>query len=162
MRSWGTAAVTYEWSFQPSYASSERSIRRLSYLSTLLIGVIATVGAVYPPKFLQDLVVLVSGGLACAFLVPMLLTLYWPRSNRQGVFAAMLAGLGTYLALYIVGFLHSGEAGQRSWQPYFLLGLDPLLWGFALALVAGVLVAGLTPAPPAEIVRRFFGPAEES
>ncbi|MCA9246422.1 MAG: hypothetical protein KDA42_04880 [Planctomycetales bacterium] len=141
---------------------SERSIRRLSYLCTLTVGVIAALGAVYPPKFLQDLVVLVGGGLSCAFLMPMLLTLYWPRSNRQGVLAAMICGLGTYLSLYIIGFVRSGDAGQRSWQPLTPLGINPLVWGFAASLLFGLLVTRATPRPSSEIVARFFGPRESA
>ena len=72
--------------------ASEKTIRRMSYLCTLLIGLGAMLGAINPPRFLQDIIVYVSSGLAACFLAPMVYALYWPRINAAGAFAAMLGG----------------------------------------------------------------------
>jgi Na+/pantothenate symporter len=113
-------------------AAPERTLKRLSYACTLVVGIAATVGAVYPPRFLQYLIVFTGGGLAVAFLVPVALGVYWPRFNKAGAYAAMLGGVGVYLLLYLTGFLLYG--GTNPVRP---LGLDPLIWGFAASLAFG-------------------------
>jgi Na+/pantothenate symporter len=139
----------YQRNIHPEAA--ERTIRRLSYLCTLLIGVVVTLGAMNPPQFLQYLIVFTGGGLSVSFLMPVTLMIYWPRANVQGVAAAMLGGLGSYLSLYVAGFLL-----YESSQPYRLLSLDPLIWGFSASLVCGLAVSLASPPPSETLVRRFF------
>ena len=79
-------------------AATEAKIKKLSYFFTLIVGLGALVGAMYPPEFLQDIIVYTGSGLAAAFLAPVVYALYWPRSNYQGCIAAMLGGFGTHLA----------------------------------------------------------------
>src|SRR5262249_24111488 len=95
---------------------SERTIKISSYLLTALVGVIVMVGALNPPAFLQYIIVFTGSGLGCAFLAPMLLTLYWRRATRAGVLAAMLGGMVTVGALYVLGWLDSGS--QQAVQQY--------------------------------------------
>ena len=45
-------------------AAQEKTIKRLSYLSTLIVGTLAMIGAVNPPDFLQDIIVYTGSGLA--------------------------------------------------------------------------------------------------
>jgi len=132
--------------------ATERTIRRLTYFVTLLVGVAAVLGALYPPAYLQDIIVYTGSGLASGFLVPMGLALYWSRMNAAGAIAGMLAGFLSHLALYSVGFfVHGGFQAIR------IAYLDPLIPGVAVSLVASVGVA-LATAPPSEgLVRKFFG-----
>lgn len=132
-------------------AADERTIKILSYSCTVLIGLLATLGAVKPPQFLQYIIVFSGGALSSAFLMPVALGLYWPRFTKEGAIASMLSGFGMYFGLYLAGFLLYGGT-----SPIRLLGLDPLIWGF-LASVAGA-VAGtyMASPPPAHIVTRFF------
>ena len=132
--------------------ATERTIRRLTYFVTLLVGVAAVLGALYPPAYLQDIIVYTGSGLASGFLVPMGLALYWSRMNAAGAIAGMLAGFLSHLALYSVGFfVHGGFQAIR------IANLDPLIPGVAVSLVASVGVA-LATAPPSEgLVRKFFG-----
>jgi SSS family solute:Na+ symporter/sodium/pantothenate symporter len=139
----------YQRNINPS--ASEKTIKRFSYLCTLLVGVVVMLGAVNPPLFLQYLIVFTSGGLSVSFLMPMALAMYWRRANRWGMLAAMLGGLAAYLSLYLAGFWIHGTS-----QPLNLLSLDPLIWGFAASLLCGVGVSLATPPPPDELVRRFF------
>ena len=128
-----------------------RRIKWLSYGCTICIGVLATLGAVKPPQFLQYIIVFSGGALAAAFLGPVALGLYWPRFTRQGAIASMLAGFFAYLGFYLAGFVLYGGT-----SPYRLLGLDPLIWGFAASLVFAVGVTLVTPPPPERIIDRFF------
>jgi len=132
-------------------AATERVIKRMSYACTLVVGIVATIGALYPPKFLQYLIVFTGGGLAVAFLGPVALGLYWPRFNKAGALSAMIGGFLAYLALYVAGFLLYGGT-----SPVRPLGFDPLIWGFAASLAFAGAGTYLTAPPPQRLVRTFF------
>jgi SSS family solute:Na+ symporter/sodium/pantothenate symporter len=72
--------------------ASERALKRVSYATTALVGIVVMVGAINPPGFLQYIIVFTGTGQGCSFLVPMVLSLYWRRATRQGVLAGMLGG----------------------------------------------------------------------
>jgi SSS family solute:Na+ symporter/sodium/pantothenate symporter len=77
-----------------------------------------------------------------------------------GTIAGMVTGAGSVLCLYVCGFLGIGGdpliGPVTSFRPYYLLGLDPILWGLAGSLVAGVLVSLVTPPPDPGIVSAMF------
>ena len=134
--------------------ASEMTVRRLSYAVTLVVGVAAVLGALYPPVYLQDLIVYTGSGLAASFLAPMALALYWPRLNLAGATAGMLAGFLSHFSLYGVGFFLRG-----SFQAVQIAQLDPLIPGLVVSLLAAVLVTLVTTPPPERLVRKFFYPA---
>jgi len=129
----------------------QKTIKKLSYAVTVIVGIVVTIGAINPPKFLQYLIVFCGGGLSVSFLIPVVLALYWPRCNIQGLIAAMLGGFSVYLGLYFAGYIIKRES-----SPVRPLDLDPLVWGFAASLILGVTVALLTPPPPKHLVAKFF------
>ncbi|MEC8083677.1 MAG: cation acetate symporter, partial [Pseudomonadota bacterium] len=78
---------------------------------------------------------------------PLVLGIWWKRSNRQGAIAGMIVGFLTGpLYLYLVRF-----AGMEPW-----LGIDHLRFGVigaAASLIAMVVVSLLTPPPDEETQR---------
>jgi len=66
---------------------------------------------------------------------------------------SMLAGAAMALALFTCGPLLESK---KLFDPYQLLGLDPIVWGLAASAVAGVLVSLLTAPPSAVLVSRLF------
>jgi SSS family solute:Na+ symporter/sodium/pantothenate symporter len=98
--------------------------------------------------YLQAIVVFSGTGAGATFCVPVLMLVFWRRATVAGTVAALLTGAGTMLGLYWLGGVLGwgsplvGEA--TSFRPYFLLGLDPLLWSLAASLVAGVGVSLVT------------------
>ncbi len=131
---------------------SQKNIKRLTYLSTMAVGVAAMLGAVNPPQYLQDIIVYVGSGLAACFLAPVALAIYWPRVNLPGTFAGMLGGFAAHLSMYLAGWAVHGSF----FRPVRLLGCDPVIVGLAGSLVAVVLVSRITPPPPRHLVRKFF------
>jgi Na+/proline symporter len=131
--------------------AGERTIRAFSYACTVLVGILATLGAVNPPQFLQYVIVFNGGALSSAFLAPVGLGLYWPRFTKQGAIASMLGGFGTYGALYLAGFLQYGGTA-----PVRLFGFDPLILGFLVSLLAALAFTYGSPPPDARLVQRFF------
>ena len=122
--------------------ASEREIARASYAATVLVGLVVTVLALNPPNYLQVIVVFASAGMASAFLVPGLMGAFWRGATAAGAIAAMLAGTVITLGLYLLGcfgpetfglgwlFAPNPEIGPVSkFRPYYLVGLDPCVWG---------------------------------
>jgi Na+/proline symporter len=91
---------------------SDRTVKRLSYLATALVGVLVTVLALNPPGFLQYVIVFTGTGLGCSFLVPVALALYWRRTTRQGALAGMLGGFVTVVGLYAAGWIDSAAQAR--------------------------------------------------
>jgi sodium/pantothenate symporter len=131
--------------------ATEKTLRRLSYAVTLLVGIAAVLGALYPPRYLQDIIVYTGSGLASCFLVPMALGLYWPRLNTAGAITGMLSGFLTHLGLYGTGFVLHGR-----FQAFRIANLDPLIPALVVSLMGALLVTLITSPPPEHLVRKFF------
>jgi sodium/pantothenate symporter len=134
--------------------ASPETLRKFSYATTIVLGIVALVGAMNPPEFLQHIIVLVGAGLSCTFLAPMFFTLYWKRANTAGVYAGMLGGFGVCSGLYVVGWL--GLYGPVGIQPHLLGGFLPVVWGMIGSIVLTVVVTLMTPPPPPELVDFYF------
>ena len=136
----------------------EKTIKILSYVFTLIVGVGAMLGAVNPPQFLQDIIVYTGSGLAAAFLGPMVFALYWPRSNASGSIAGMLAGFAAHLSMYCGGIL----ANDSFFQPYRLFNFDPIIIGLVTSFTVTYVATLLTEPPPEDLVRKYFYKTKES
>jgi Na+/proline symporter len=160
----------YQRSINPR--ASDRAMKRASYLVTGLVGLVVLGGAINPPNYLQYIIVFTGTGMGCAFLMPMLLALYWRRATRQGVLAGMVGGFLIVLVLYVLGWRDSytqapalrsalgwgpgwGEPRPDSFAPLYAGGLDPVAWGMlgSLLLVVGV---SLGTRPDEALAERYF------
>lgn len=135
-------------------------LRRLSYLAMIVVGAVAVLANIKPVAYLQAIVVFSGTGASATFCVPALMLAFWRRATAAGMLSAMLCGAGTMVGLYTLGFLGFGKeiliGPVTKFRPFFLLGLDPLLWGLAVSLVAGVSVSLLTTPPDKALVSRLF------
>ncbi|MCH2608806.1 MAG: hypothetical protein MKZ92_09765, partial [Pedosphaera sp.] len=52
--------------------ASEQRLKKLSYLVTAVVGILAMLAVLNPPEYLQDLIVFATSGLAGCFLMPVL------------------------------------------------------------------------------------------
>jgi sodium/pantothenate symporter len=132
--------------------ASEGTIKKLSYLCTLIVGSAAMIVAINPPNFLQDIIVYVGSGLAACFLAPVVFLLYWPRSNVQGCTIGMLAGFTAHFSMYVTGAF----VNDSFFRPYRLLDFDPIIVGLVISFTITYLATLATPAPPQELVRKYF------
>jgi sodium/pantothenate symporter len=131
----------------------EKRIKRLTYLTTFMVGGVAMIAAVNPPHFLQDIVVFTGSGLSASFLMPVALMVYWPRFNFQGAIAGMLGGFGTCVGLYVIGTLLHPQRMFSAFEPF---NFHPFLVGSLASLVLSVCVALATKPPPTHLVQRYF------
>ena len=111
--------------------ASEQRLKKLSYLVTAVVGILAMLAVLNPPEYLQDLIVFATSGLAGCFLMPVLLGLYWPGMTAHGAIAGMLGGLGCHLGLYLIGWFVNGKFAS-----YQLFEFNPFIWAI---LVSGLL-----------------------
>lgn len=165
----GLVRDVYQRFVRPTASMAE--IKRLTYIVMVVVGLIAFAANLRPVAYLQALVVFSGTGGAVSFMVPAVMAAYWRRATAPGVLAAMIAGTASVLTLYLVPlvvYLTTGETldpmiGQLTrFRPYFLLGLDPVLWGLTASLIAGVLVSLVTQAPPKAVISRLFDAPVES
>jgi SSS family solute:Na+ symporter/sodium/pantothenate symporter len=148
---------------------SPRMLRAISYGTTAVVGVIVTVGALHPPRFLQYIIVFTGAGMGCTFLAPTVLALYWRRATRAGALAALIGGFTSVLTLYVLGWCGVGKEGRSGaaateFAPLYLFDLDPLLYGLAASFALGIGVSLFSRPLPAEAVDPYFleGPEQSA
>jgi len=86
-------------------APQERLVN-LSRLATVCVGVVAFVLALSAEALVYDLVLYAWAGLGACFGPTLLLTLWWKRTTKQGVWAGMIVGMVTIIVWYNVSILH--------------------------------------------------------
>jgi len=147
----GVVRDVYQRFLRPRAGDDE--IRRVSRLVMIAFGLIGVAANVQPVDFLQKLVVFSATGLASTFVTPALMLAFWRRATAAGVLASMFAGATMALALFTCGPLLESK---KFFDPYQLLGLDPIVWGLAASAIAGVSASLLTAPPSARLVSRLF------
>jgi Na+/proline symporter len=132
--------------------ATEKQMKYLAYLCTLIVGTAAMVCAINPPQFLQDIIVYTGSGLAACFLGPMVFALYWPRANATGCIAGMLGGFAAHLSMYVGGAIKN----ESFFHPYRLFDFDPIIVGLFASFASVLIVTVLTPPPDQKLVAKYF------
>jgi SSS family solute:Na+ symporter/sodium/pantothenate symporter len=139
--------------------ATQRELRRLTYFTMIVIGLLATLLNINPVEKLQMLVTFSSGCAASAFLIPTVMMCYWRRATAAGAIAAMLAGSLAAFSLNMAGLVIAIQQ-KSGFVPYNLLGFEPIVWGLGISLLVGV-VASLATRPPDErLVSKLFDAIE--
>ena len=132
-------------------------------------GIVSVLVSWRPIDYLQVFIVFSTSGAAATFLFPALMACYWRRATTTGVVAAMVSGALTVLTLYLIGIFGVFDVpGQiyigavTTFRPYYLFGLEPLLWGLLVSTISGIVVSLLTKPLDEEIVSRMFDAEEPS
>ncbi len=149
----GAVRDIYQRFFRPHAGDAE--IRRVSHVVMIVIGLMALAANIRPVDFLQKLVVFSTTATAASFVAPALMLAFWRRATGAGAVWGMLCGAAAILSLFVLGPL---VEGKPAFDPYQLLGLDPIVWGLAVSAIAGVTVSLLTAPPPAELISKLFDP----
>jgi SSS family solute:Na+ symporter/sodium/pantothenate symporter len=146
----GVVRDVYQRFLRPQ--ASDAEIRRVSYAVMIVWGALGVAANIRPVAFLQLLIIFSTTATASTFVAPALMMAFWRRATAAGTIAAMAAGAGTILALFVAGSISSGTA----FVAYPLLSLEPIVWGLAVSSVVGVLVSLATSPPADELVSRLF------
>ncbi len=143
--------------------ATSKELRFWTNVSMVGIGVAAILANLDPPKYLQALVVMSTSCGAAALAVPMLMACYWRKATSAGVLTAMLTGSGTVLLLFGLGQLPLDWLGPpqtigmtKGFKPYFVYGLEPVVWGLLVSAIAGVGVSLVTRPPHEDHLAKYF------
>lgn len=144
--------------------ATDHEIRRMTHIVMIVVGAVALLANLNPPNYLQALVVFCTSGQTGAFFAPLVMACFWRRATKQGMLAAMVVGSLTILTLYSTGWIRSwygypdpGIGQATNFSPYFLFGLEPIVWGILASGVTGVVTSLLTPPPDEKLVAKMFG-----
>lgn len=78
------------------------TLRRASFLVTLVVGLLVFLAAMEPPDLLVWINLFAFGGLEAAFLCPIVLGLYWERGTSFGAVCSVICGVGIFVALVVL------------------------------------------------------------
>ncbi|WP_145499531.1 sodium/pantothenate symporter [Yersinia bercovieri] len=84
---------------RPAELKNEDKLKRISSMSTLILGLLLLLAAWRPPEMIIWLNLLAFGGLEAVFLWPLVLGLYWERANAHGALSSMIVGAVCYTVL---------------------------------------------------------------
>ncbi len=146
MVSSGMVRDVYQRTLNPD--AKEKTLKRASYLTTVVAGFLVAGFAIRRIDFLQYIIVFTSIGLACTLIWPIFLGLYWKRMTREGALAAMLVGSTTIVGLFLPTFFGG--------QTIYLFGFYPVVWGLLGSLTVAIVVSYLTGPPPEDLVNFYF------
>jgi sodium/pantothenate symporter len=97
----------YQRNINPDISAG--TVKKISYGTTAVVGIIVTFAAFHPPHFLQYLIIFTGAGMACTFLAPTVFALYWKRATRAGALAGLVSGFSTVAILYVLGWMGVGK-----------------------------------------------------
>jgi sodium/pantothenate symporter len=142
--------------------ASQIEIQRVSQVVMISFGLLSFVLNIYPVKYLQALVVFSTSTIAATLLVPAVMAAYWRRATVPGAIVSMFAGSATMLSLFGVGWVRAfqgydqGIGPDTAFRAYYLLGLEPIVWGLLVSCVTGVLVSLSTRPPDEKLISWLF------
>lgn len=123
--------------------AQEKTISRMSFGITALLGMAAFLLALNPPDLIVWINLFAFGGLEAAFLWPTVLGLYWKRANASGALLGMIGGVGAYFWCSLTSF---NPLGMHQIVPVLLFSL--------LGFVTG---SWFGKRPDPEVLELFFG-----
>jgi SSS family solute:Na+ symporter/sodium/pantothenate symporter len=153
----GVVRDVYQRFLRPEATVGE--LRLLTFAVMLVVGVIAVVANLRPIQYLQAIVIFCGSSGASTFVVPAVMACYWRRGTAAGAFSAMLAGFSTCFALLMIGCLLPDPMmgpGGTNFRSYYLLGLEPVVWGLLASSTMGVSISLITQPPDPKIVAQAF------
>jgi sodium/pantothenate symporter len=141
--------------------AERNELRRAAWATMIVAGAVSVAVSWSPVKYLQAFIIFSTSGAAATFLVSTLMACYWRRATKVGVFFSMITGALTVMSLYLIGIFElvpqPSIGAVTGFRPYFLCGLDPLIWGILSSAVMGIGGSLLSEPPEEELVAKMFG-----
>jgi SSS family solute:Na+ symporter len=120
--------------------SPERSIF-ISRIATFVIVIATLIITLNPLDVVAYMTAFFFGLMACTFLAPYTLMLYWKKTNRFGVWVGMLGGFVFTMAWYILIYFKTAPKiiGSPLIGDYVINMLDPIFIGLPLSFLLTIL-----------------------
>lgn len=131
------------------FSKHEIPEKKRIFISRALVLIVACgsfIIAINPPALVFTIVIFVFGGMALAFGIPNLFSIFWKRTTAAGVGACMISSLVVYTT-----------ATALKISPF---GLHPFLQGLVVAVAVLVLVSLVTEPPTGRALQLFDCAAE--
>jgi len=133
---------------------------KLSYGAMLLVGIAVIIFSLDPPEFILEAIMWSFGIAAAGLGVPIVLGIWWKRTNKYGVGAGMVVGtLIAFSSWIMIGWMGMDPVDIP--LPFFAKYLyGPLGWikvisvAVPISFILTVVVSWLTPPPPEELQRQ--------
>jgi SSS family solute:Na+ symporter len=120
---------------------TEKKSLMITRVSTLGIVIATLILSLNPPDVVAILTSFFFGLMACTFLAPYTLMLYWKKTSRIGAWCGMLGGfiftMGWYLLIYFK--TAPGLIGNSLTDNYLINMLDPIFIGLPLSFILTIL-----------------------
>lgn len=123
---------------------SEKGLKTITYVVTLVIAMVVMFLSLNPPAFLQDIVMFAINGYAASFTMPIIFGFFWKKTTSAAVIAGMISGFLTLIGLYTLPVTTN------------LLGFNPLIWGMLVSGIVIVAVSKVTKVTNPELVEAIF------
>jgi sodium/pantothenate symporter len=138
-------AVTYDiWRNLGTKPISDKKFMLWTRVLILGVGLLLTVAAIWPPRFIAMLAAWAHGLWGAAFFVPMLFGMYWKRMNRQAAYASSILGTVSFLVIYEV------------WK--VVLGIPAIVWSIGISVIVAVVCSYIFPPAPKTCWEPYFEP----
>jgi len=133
---------------------------KLSYGAMIVVGVLVILFSLDPPEFILEAIMWAFGIAAAGLGVPIVLGIWWKRTNKYGVGAGMVVGtLVSFVCWIMIGYMGMDpvDIPFPFFAQYFY---GPLGWikviafTVPLSFILTIVVSWLTPPPPEELQRQ--------
>ncbi len=133
---------------------------KLSYAAMFIVGVLVILFSLNPPQFILEAIMWSFGIAAAGLGVPIVMGIWWKRTNKYGVAAGMVVGaLVGFYGWIMVGYLGMDPVTVPFpiFAKYFY---GPLGWikitaiAVPISFILTVVVSWLTPPPPKELQKQ--------
>ncbi|PNX53822.1 MAG: sodium:solute symporter [Thermoplasmata archaeon M9B2D] len=140
-------------------SSPQKSIL-ITRIATFVIVLATLIISLNPLDVVAFMTAFFFGLMACTFLAPYTLMLYWKKTNRMGVWIGMLSGFLFTMAWYILIYFKTAPKiiGTPLVGDYMINMLDPIFIGLPLSFLLTILVSSITKQDKEEeiIMKRSF------
>lgn len=123
--------------------ATDKQMKVATPITLVVVCVAVLLISIDPPDMVQTIVNFAIGGLAAAFFFPLLLGLYWKRTNEYGAIAGVLSGF-----IYFI---------FASTVPAAVFGFNAFVPAMVISGILTVAVSLATPKPPLGLVQVWFG-----
>lgn len=132
---------------------SEKKSLMITRIATFGIVIATLLLSLYPPDYVAVLTSFFFGLMACTFLAPYALMLYWRKTSRAGAWIGMLGGFIFTMLWYILIYYKTAPQfiGSSMTNDYIINMLDPIFIGLPLSFILTYVVSILIKQDNAEI-----------
>jgi SSS family solute:Na+ symporter len=146
-------------------SSPQKSIF-ITRIATIVIVIATLIISLNPLDVVAFMTAFFFGLMACTFLAPYTLMLYWKKTNRTGVWVGMLGGFLFTMIWYILIYFKTAPSiiGSSLINNYMINMLDPIFIGLPLSFLLTILFSRITKQDTEEetIMRKTFDSLSES